>query len=135
MTMIANPLKHVLREMGPAAREYYRRLDGGSLSTTWCVGCDRPFFPPRQRCPYCGDALAWRELSGRGSVYAFTQQERGLRYTSPDVIGIVELEEGVRVFGLFEDAFDRLAIGSIVEVELRPDEAGLTLLVFRLRAR
>ena len=129
----AAPLKHVLRELSPVGREYYRRLEAGELSTTWCAGCERPFFPPRERCARCGGVLEWRALSGRGAVYAFTQQERSWRFTAPDVIGISELEEGVRVFGLFEEEFDGLAIGAPVEVELRPDDAGLTLLVFRLR--
>jgi uncharacterized protein len=128
-----SPLKHVFRDMGPAAREYYRRLEAGDLSTTWCSGCERPHFPPRERCPRCGGAVTWRALSRHGTVYALTQQERGWRFTAPDVIGIVELEDGVRVFGLFEDGFDRLAIGAPVEVVLRPDDAGLTLLVFRLK--
>ena len=119
--------------MGPAAREFYRRLEEGTLSTTWCGSCERPFFPPRERCSRCGGILAWRELSGHGTVYAFTQQERGLRFTTPDVIGIAELEEGVRIFGVFEEQFDRLEIGAPVDVTLRPDEAGLTLLLFRLR--
>jgi uncharacterized OB-fold protein len=65
-------------------------------------------------------------------VYAFTQQERGLAFTAPDVIGIVELEEGVRVFGVFEQALDRLAVGVAVEVVPR-ERPGLTLLAFRLR--
>jgi uncharacterized OB-fold protein len=130
---IANPLKHVLRELGPAARRYYEQLDQGILSTTWCEGCGRPHFPPRERCAACGGAVEWRELSGRGTVYAFTQQERGLRFMAPAVIGIAELEEGVRVFGLFEERFEELAIGAPVDVELRPDDAGLTLLVFRVR--
>ena len=131
--LATTPLKHVLREMGPAAREFYRRLEEGELSTTQCAACGRSFFPPRERCSHCGGAVEWRALSGRGTVYAFTQQERGLRFTAPDVIGIAELEEGVRVFGLFEDGFDRIAIGAPVDVVLRPDDAGLTLLVFRLR--
>jgi uncharacterized OB-fold protein len=126
-------LKHVLREMGPAAREYYGRLGKGDLSTTWCAGCAAWSFPPRERCSRCGGEVEWRTLSGRGTVYAFTQQERGLRFTAPEVIGIVELEEGVRVFGLLEEQFDQLAIGMPVDVALRPDDAGLTLLVFRLR--
>lgn len=130
--MTAAPLKYVVRDMGPAAREFYGRLESGNLATTWCGGCARPFFPPRERCPKCGGSVAWRELSRRGVVYAFTQQERGLRFTAPDVIGIAALDEGIRVFGLFADPFDRLAIGAPIEVELRPDEAGLTLLVFRL---
>lgn len=130
--MSAAPLKYVLRDMGPAAREFYRRLGSGSLATTWCDSCARPFFPPRGRCGDCGGEVAWRELSRRGVVYAFTQQERGLRFTAPDVIGIAALEDGVGVFGVFEEPFERLAIGAPVEVELRPDDAGLTLLVFRL---
>ena len=130
--MSATPLKYVLRDMGPPAREFYRRLEAGSLATTWCSACERPRFPPRERCPDCGGEVAWRELSRRGRVYAFTQQERGLRFTTPDVIGIADLDEGVRVFGVFEEPFERLAIAAPLEVELRPDDAGLTLLVFRL---
>jgi uncharacterized OB-fold protein len=131
---VADPnLKHVLRELGPAAREFYRRLGEGELATTWCPGCERHRFPPRERCPDCGAAAEWRALSGRGRVYAFTQQERALRFTAPDVLGIVELDEGVRVFGVFEDAFERLELDAAVDVAPRPDPAGLTLLAFRLR--
>jgi uncharacterized OB-fold protein len=127
-------LKHVLRELDPAAREFYRRLAGGELATTFCPECDQYSFPPRERCSRCGGGAEWRPLSGRGTVYAYTQQERGLRFIAPQAIGIVDLDEGVRVFGLFEDPFERLAIGEPVEVGLRDDEAGLTLLAFRLAA-
>jgi uncharacterized OB-fold protein len=126
------PLKHVLREMGPAAREFYRRLGDGALCTTACPACEEISFPPRERCARCGGAVQWRQLSGRGTVYAFTQQERGLRFIAPEVIGIVELEERVRVFGVFEAPFERLAIGQAVQVMMRPDESGLTLLAFTL---
>jgi uncharacterized OB-fold protein len=125
-------LKYLLRELGPAAREFYRRLGEGELATTWCGGCGRHRFPPLERCPECGAAAEWRALSGRGRIYAFTQQERGLRFTTPDVLGIAELEEGVRVFGVFEDPFERLALDLPVDVVPRP-EPGLTLLAFRLR--
>ena len=131
--MTTSPLKYVVRELDPKAREFYARLADGVLSTTWCSSCDRPFFPPRERCADCGGALEWRPLARRGIVYAFTQQERGLRFTKPDTVGIAELDDGARVFGLFEDPFDRLAIGAPVDVVTRPDDSGLTLLVFRLR--
>jgi uncharacterized protein len=131
---VADPnLKYVLREMSPEAREFYRRLGEGQLATTYCASCDELRFPPRERCPACGEATAWRGLSGRGTVHAFTQQERGLRFTAPAVIGVVELEEGVRVFGLLEAPFESLAIGQQVELELLPDPSGLTLLAFRPR--
>jgi uncharacterized OB-fold protein len=71
-------------------------------------------------------------LTGRGSIYAFTAQERGLRFTAPEVVGIAELEEGVRVFGVFDDGLEDLAIGLPVEVHLRRDVPGLTLLGFKV---
>lgn len=127
-------LKYVLRDMGPSAREFYRRLDAGDLATTFCPACDRFSFPPRERCSECRGTLEWRPLSGRGSVYAFTAQERGLRFTAPDVVGVAELEEGIRVFGVFDERIDSLEIGQPIQVHLRRDVPGLTLLGFRLTA-
>jgi uncharacterized OB-fold protein len=133
MTSVDPTLKYVLRDMNAPAREFYHRLDQGELATTFCVVCDEFRFPPRARCPRCSGATAWRRLSGRGSIYAFTQQTRALRFTAPDVIGIAELEEGVRLFGVFEAQFETLAIGAPIEVRPRKDSAGLTLLEFRPR--
>jgi uncharacterized protein len=126
-------LKYVLRDMGSAAREFYRRLGEGRLWTTQCPSCGELRFPPHERCAACGGTTGWRELSGRGTVYAFTQQERGLRFTAPDVLGVIELEEGVRVFGLLEAPFESLEIGRPVELGLRRDVPGVTLLAFRPR--
>jgi uncharacterized OB-fold protein len=126
-------LKYVLRDMGSAAREFYRRLDAGQAATTRCPACDQLRFPPRERCPACGTATTWTELSGRGTVYAFTQQERGLRFMAPAVLGVVELEEGVRVFGLLDAPFEALAIGQPVELHLHREVPGPTLLAFRPR--
>ena len=129
---LRSALKYVLREMGPAAREFYRRLEGGELATTYCPACERFRFPPRDRCRHCGGRTEWRLLSRRGRVYAYTQQERGLRFTAPETVGIVELEEHVRLFGLFEDPYEALALEAPVAIHLREDAAGLTLLAFRL---
>jgi uncharacterized protein len=128
-------LKYVLRDMSGPGREFYRRLDAGELATTFCTECERFSFPPRKLCAECGAALEWRPLSGRGSVYAFTAQERGLRFTAPDVVGVAELEEGVRVFGVFDDDLEKLEIGQPLEVHLRRDVPGLTLLGFRVAPR
>jgi uncharacterized OB-fold protein len=126
-------LKYVVRDMGAPAREFYIRLEAGELATTFCRSCDRYMFPPRVRCPTCSESLEWRTLSGRGKVYAFTQQERGLRFTAPEVVGIAELDEGIRVFGVFDDEYEELAIESPIDVRLRQDVPGLTLLAFSLR--
>jgi uncharacterized OB-fold protein len=124
-------MKYVLRDMGPAAREFYRRMAAGSPATTGCMSCEELWFPPLERCPSCGEPATWRALSGRGVVYAFTQQERGLRFTAPAVLGVVELEEGVRVFGVLDAPFESLEIGQPVELRPLPDSSGLMLLAFR----
>jgi uncharacterized OB-fold protein len=121
--------------MGAPACEFYRRIEAGELAATFCSSCDRHVFPPRERCPDCAGTLDWRALSGKGQVYAFTQQERGLRFIAPHVVGIAELEEGVRVFGVFEEQYEELAIGDPIEVRPRRDVPGLTLLGFSLRPR
>ena len=126
-------LRYVLREMGPTAREFYRRLAAGRLATTYCRSCGDLRFPPLEHCPACGEPTAWRELSGRGVVYAFTQQERGLRFTAPAVLSVVELEEGVRVLGVLEAPFESLSIGQPVVLALLRDHPDLTLLAFRPR--
>ena len=119
--------------MSPPAREFYRRLEADELATTFCTACERFSFPPRRAlCGVRRGSQEWRPLSGRGSVYAFTAQERGLRFTAPDVVGIAELEEGVRVFGVFDEELGKLAIGQPLEVYMRRDVPGLTLLGFRL---
>ena len=68
------------------------------------------FYYPRSRCPEClGDDWAWEQVSGRGTVYAFTVDRighdpalashlRGADGTlAPFVIAVVELEEGPRI--------------------------------------
>jgi uncharacterized OB-fold protein len=132
MTAPDPALKYVLRELTAPAREFYRRLDADEFGTTFCSACERFAFPPRERCSTCGEELTWRPLPRRGSIYAYTAQERGLRFTSPDVVGIIELDEGVRVFGVFDDGLEHLAIGLPVEVHLRRDVPGMTLLGFKV---
>jgi uncharacterized OB-fold protein len=126
-------LKYVLREMPETAREFYARLGRGQLATTRCRSCSQLRFPPRSRCPACGGKTSWEAISREGRVYAFTQQERGLAFTAPAVIGIVELQEDVRVFGVFEQPIERLTVGAPVEVVPRSEPVGLTLLSFRLK--
>ena len=64
-----------------------------------CNGCGRLFFPPSPRCSACGGFdIGYVVSSGRGSLYSHVTvhhpQVPGFRY--PLVVGLVELEEGVR---------------------------------------
>ena len=101
--------------------EFYTRLAGGRLATTKCRGCGRSAWPPRGFCPECGsDAFDWTDLSGEGTVHAFTVQETGLPagFEAPRVFAIVNVD-GHRVFSILTDA-DPAAVRLGQRVRLSP---------------
>ncbi len=82
--------------------EFYARLAEGRLSTTSCAGCGRTAWPPRAFCPECGsDAFAWVDLTGEGTIHAFTTQETGLPagFAGPRVFAVVKIG-GHRIFSI-----------------------------------
>ena len=75
-----------------ATVEFYKNLKERSFKTTRCKSCGEVALPPRMFCPACfKDEVEWIDLPNKGKRYAFTQQERSLRFGKPDVIGVVEL--------------------------------------------
>lgn len=125
--------KYLVRDMDPAAREFYRRLaEEASLATTRCEACEVTAFPPRVRCARCGAPQTWVELPRHGRLHAFTTQETSLRFSAPAVLALAEVGEVV-LPGIVNAPFDTLAIGQEVRVELRSEhETGLTLLAFEV---
>lgn len=100
-----------------AAKTFYKNLKEHKFTTSSCKSCQKIIFPPRNFCPYCqSDEIEWIELSGRGKLYAFTQQERATRFMKPEVIGIVELEEGFLLVSHIAEKFEDLKIGDELRV-------------------
>ncbi len=66
-----------------------------------CRGCATYIWYPRSFCPDCHTTdVEWVNVSGRGTVYSFTVNQRGpgaWAEHSPFVIAYVELEEGPRI--------------------------------------
>ncbi len=82
-------------------RHFWGVLNEGRFETTRCDDCGRPSFPPKPFCPHCWSRnVAWIELSGRGKLYAQTVVHAApsvFRDEAPYRVGIVDLEEGVRI--------------------------------------
>jgi uncharacterized OB-fold protein len=97
--------------VGAESAPFWDATREGRLLVQWCTRCERGIFYPRVFCPYCaggggggaGGQLAWREASGRASVYAAVVEHRpeaaGASFAdgAPFCIALVELEEGVRM--------------------------------------
>lgn len=104
-------------------------LDAGKFMTTRCAACGKLTFPPKQHCPDCwSDDINWTELSGQGILYARTTIHAAatqFRDEVPFSVGIVDLEEGVRlVTGLIDDP-DRIKNDDAIRLVILSYEDGL----------
>jgi uncharacterized OB-fold protein len=101
--------------------EFYARLGHGRLSTTRCTECGRMAWPPRAFCgECCADRFEWIDLTGEGTIQAFTVQETGLPagFPGPRVFAIVAVD-GLRIFTIIVgDDAGGVSIGQ--PVRLRP---------------
>jgi hypothetical protein len=100
-----------------AAARFFGALNERRLETTRCPEHGW-LYPPRLWCPVCmREDLPWEELSGRGRLVAFSTQETSVRFRAPDVIGLVDLDEGVRVLSHIAGRYEDLALGQRVRVD------------------
>lgn len=122
----------------PVTKPYWESLKAHAMRVQWCGECGRWVFYPRAVCPHCGGvSLEWRAVSGRGTLYSFTVVHRAptaeLQAEAPYVVGLIDLEEGVRMMGrLGGVGLDEVRIGMVVRVEYHDVTSEVTLPTFRL---
>jgi uncharacterized OB-fold protein len=100
---------------------FWRAARDRKLYLQYCRDSGRFQHYPRPVSIYCGGRrLEWREVSGRGKIYAHTVLRIGPPDLSPRLplpIVLVELEEGVRILGnILGDPAATIRIGQAVEV-------------------
>jgi hypothetical protein len=115
-----------------AALHYWQSAADGKLVLQRCVDCGEFQFYPRALCAACGGETEWVDASGRGTLYTFTiiRQNRSEAFVrlSPYAVGIVELDEGVRMMSnIVGCELDQLEVGMPLEVLLlkAADDVGL----------
>jgi uncharacterized protein len=115
-----------------ASSHYWSSAAEGRLVVQRCTDCGSFQFYPRSLCTACAGETEWVEASGRGTLHTFTiiRQNRSPAFAdlSPYAVGIVELEEGVRMMSNIVDCdVDSLQIGMPLEVVIlkATDDVGL----------
>lgn len=113
-----------------------------------CTECATPYFPRSERChhPECGGTkVADAAFGPFGRLWSYSVQNYPppppAKYDEPYVpyaLGVVDLDEGLRVVGRMIDDAASLSVGAEVELVLAPlcNEADGTVLIswmFRLR--
>ena len=107
-------------QAGSFSLQFWRELAKGRLTTTRCKACNEWGFPPRPICTRCGsDAPQWQALSGRGRLYSCTRvHAAGGAFASfaPYSVGIVDLDEGVRLLTRIMPDASALPLDSRVQI-------------------
>ena len=131
---MATPLRPTI---SPDTAFFWDGLRDQVLRIQRCVSCGRLRHPPRPMCPSC-NSLEWDtiESSGRGTLHSFVMplhpQFPFLDY--PYVVGLVDLDEGVRlVSNLVDIAPEDAWIDMPVEVCFAEFDGDLVLHRFRPR--
>jgi uncharacterized OB-fold protein len=94
-----------LPEITAITKPFWDAAADGRLVMQKCRDCGAWVWCPRPACGECGSAsLAWTELSGRGTIFAFTvirevvgRALRGFAKDIPYVTAWIDLEEGPRI--------------------------------------
>ncbi len=114
---------------------FWQGAEAGKLLIQRCCSCGALRHPPAPMCAKC-QALAWDTVqsSGRGTLYSYVVFHHPPipPFDYPNIIGLVELEEGTRIVSqLAEVQPDEIRIGMPLEVFFEEVEKGLTLPLFR----
>jgi uncharacterized OB-fold protein len=88
-----------------------------------CKKCGKIYFPPRVFCKKCGNGeLEEYKLKEEGKVHTFTiihVAPSGFEHRVPYCIGIIELEDGVKITGEIVGEIEKVKIGSKVRAVFR----------------
>lgn len=131
--MIKNMIQSSIDE---ESKPYWDGLKKGKLLIQYCEDCCTSIFYPRSICPKCfSEKISWKEASGTGKIYSFTvvhQAFGSFKNETPFVVGIVELDEGVRMMTRILGEREELAIDKRVSVVFTEIEDELVLPYFQM---
>ncbi len=107
-------------------KPFFDGLREGKLLATKCSNCEKLFFPPQNDCPHClKSELDWVELSKKGILETWTSiYVRPPSFSSYDIymVGIVMLDEGVRITGWLKGNSKKVYQGQRVSIEINKRE-------------
>ncbi|NWL10284.1 DNA-binding protein [Paenarthrobacter nitroguajacolicus] len=123
----------------PLTAPYWEGAKRRELWVQQCHSCGRHYFFPRPSCRYCfSTEVGWTVTSGRASLASYIINARPMpsfRTTDPQVIALVDLEEGPRmltnVIGVEPDP-GCLKLGMALQVDF-VQRGEMALPVFRPR--
>lgn len=109
---------------------YEQFLNELKIMGSKCKNCGASALPPRPICISCfGKEMEWVEFKGNGKLAAFTSiavappymAKEGFNRNNPYIVGVVELEEGVktvaRIVGIDAKKPEQIKVGTSLKAE------------------
>ena len=98
-----------------------------NIASSGCISCKRVIVPPREVCPYCGNAAGPMEkmdLPNRGVVQSYTTLQLPPEgFTAPLSMALVELDHGALILCLASEKTKvPVNIGDQVEIEVDSED-------------
>src|SRR3989304_6430971 len=88
--------------------QFYKHLSQGKFMAGKCTQCGKIHLPPRPLCDNCfSTTFEWVEVSGKGKLFSYTVIHIAppqFQANAPFAVGIVELENGLRMPGMIQGA-------------------------------
>ena len=107
-------------EPDPFTAHFWTALEQRRFEAPRCESCGLLQFPPRPVCPAChSDRLHWVPLSGHGQLYTRTRIHAAggtFSWMTPYSVGVIDLDEGLRVLTRLLHSASRLSPGSAVQL-------------------
>lgn len=102
--------------------QFYQFLIQGKLMAGKCQKCGKLHLPPRPLCDNCyGTQFEWVPVSGKGKLLTYTiihVAPQNFQDLAPYVIGIVELDDGLRIPGMIQSVSqEQLEIGMTLNLD------------------
>lgn len=109
---------------------YEQFLNEWKIMGSKCKKCGALALPPRPICVSCfGSEMEWVQFKGNGKLAAFTgivvapplMAKEGFGRNNPYIVGVVELEEGVktvaRIIGVDAKKPEQIKVGMLLKAE------------------
>ena len=115
---------------------FWEGVNRGELLIQRCDDCSKHIFYPRSICPHCfSENISWVKSEGKGRIYSYTVVHRAFgpfASDAPFTVGIVELDEGVRMTTRIIGNREDIAIDRSVEVIFQQMDEDWSLPYFKV---
>jgi hypothetical protein len=132
---MAEKRERLLPTPSTLTQPFWDAANRNSLAVQFDRETGKPQFWPRPTSIHSGKSdMEWRDISGKGTLYAWTEVHvpvHGMEDLAPYILGAVDLEEGVRIMArLINTTTEELTPGAAVRVAWERLSEEINMFVF-----